>query len=185
MEITLLRHGKPIIPPTHKITSFLFKRWIESYNLSGLCPTSKPTQTALTLASKCNVVVCSQLPRSIQSAEALNINDIALSHLQFNEAGLPNADWRTLKLSPMTWVVIFRVLWFFGYSNNSESYQDAKIRAKNSALKLIALAKKHENILFVGHGIFNKLIAKELKSLGWSGPYNPGSKHWSFGVYKK
>lgn len=46
------------------------------------------------------------------------------------------------------------------------------------------LAKEYESVLFVGHGIFNRLLAKELKSLGWCGPSNPGSKYWSFGVYE-
>ena len=185
MEIILLRHGKPIIPSLHKIKAFSFLQWIESYNDSGLCPTSKPSPKLLTLANKTNAVICSQLPRSLQSAEALNINDITLSHSWFNEAGLPSANWRTFKLSPTTWVVIFRILWLFGYSNNSESYKEAKIRAQNSAQKLIELAKEHKSVLFVGHGIYNKLLANELKSLGWSGPGNPGSKHWSFGVYNK
>lgn len=114
----------------------------------------------------------------------MNIKDITLSHSHFNEAGLPNAHWRTIKLSPMIWAVIFRILWLFGYANNSESFKDAKIRAKASAQKLIYLAEEHKSVLFVGHGIYNKLLAKELKSIGWTGPRNPGSKHWHYGVYK-
>ena len=185
MEIILLRHGKPIIPSMQKIKATSFINWITSYNDSGLCSTSKPSINALTRASKCNAFVCSHLLRSKQSAEALNIKKITLSESQFNEAGLPSANWGILKLSPNTWAAIFRILWLFGYANNSESYKEAKIRASYSAQKLMGLAKEHESVLFVGHGIFNRLLAKELKSLGWSGPSNPGSKHWSFGIYEK
>jgi len=184
MEIILLRHGKPNNPSLNKIKAFSFKSWIESYNYSGLCSTSIPSKTALSIANKCNAIVCSELTRSIESAEALKIKNITLSHSQFNEAGLPSANWRGLKLSPNAWAVIFRILWLFGYSNNSESYKESKLRAENSAKKLIELAKEHKSVLFVGHGIYNKLLAKQLKSLGWSGPSNPGTKHWSFGVYE-
>ncbi len=184
MEIILLRHGKPIIPSLKKIKASSFMQWIESYNSSELRPTSKPNQTTLTRVNKCNSVVCSQLIRSKQSAEALNIKNITLSGSQFNEAGLPSANWGILKLSPNTWAAIFRILWLFGYSKNSESYKEAKLRASVSANKLIELSKEHKSVLFVGHGIYNRLLAKELKSLGWYGPGNPGSKYWSFGVYQ-
>ena len=97
MEIILLRHGKPNIPSLNMIKAFSFINWIESYNSSGLCSTSKPSKNALSVANKCNAVICSDLPRSIESAEALKTKSITLSHSQFNEAGLPSANWRGLK----------------------------------------------------------------------------------------
>ena len=184
MEIILIRHGKPNMPSLNKIKAFSFKDWIDSYNSSGLNQGSKPTENALSIANKCNAVVCSDLLRSKKSAEALKIKNITFAHSKFNEAGLPSANWSGLKLSPTTWAVIFRILWLFGYSNNSESYKEAKLRAKDSAQILIELAKEHKSVLFVGHGIYNKLLSKQLKLLGWSGPSNPGSKHWSFGIYE-
>lgn len=184
MEIILLRHGKPNIPSLNKIKAFAFKDWIDSYNAAGLNQQSIPTEKALIIANKCKVVVCSELPRSKESAAALKIKKITLSHSQFNEAGLPSANWNSLKLSPAIWAIIFRILWLFGYSNNSESYKEANTRAKKSAQKLIALAQEHERVLFIGHGIYNKLLSKQLRLLGWSGPANPGTKHWSFGTYK-
>ncbi|MFK5914190.1 MAG: histidine phosphatase family protein [Woeseiaceae bacterium] len=185
MEIILLRHGKPILPSLKKINAFSFLNWIESYSSSSLCSTSLPSKKALSAANKCNAIVCSELLRSIESAKLLNVKNITLTHSCFNEAGLPNASWRGLKLSPNVWAIIFRILWLFGYSKNSESFKEAKLRAKVSAKKLIELAEEHKNVLFVGHGIFNKLLARQLISLGWSGSRNPSSQHWGFGVYEK
>lgn len=184
MEITLLRHGKPNIPSLAKLSAFSFHQWVQLYNSAGLSPSSKPTNEAISHAAKCNAVVCSELPRSIESANALNIKNITLSSPLFNEAGLPIANWRHLKLSPGFWAVFFRTLWLFGYSNDSESYNEAKTRASESVNKLIELANEHESVLFVGHGVYNQLLSKKLKAAGWSGSYNPGSKHWSFSVYK-
>jgi len=184
MEITLLRHGKPIIPSLNKLSASEFYEWVHEYNASGLCPSSMPTTKAINCANACNAVVCSDLPRSIESAKALNADKIVLSNTIFNEAGLPIANWRTLKLSPKIWAVAFRVLWLLGYSRNSESFKEAKIRATEAVKRLKEIANEHERVLFVGHGVYNRILANELRRSGWSGPKNPGSNHWSFGVYE-
>ncbi len=184
MKIILLRHGEPADLSFSKINASAFYEWVNLYNYSGLCVSSKPTVEAINISEKCNAVVCSDLPRSIESAKALNIKKITITSSQFNEAGLPTSCGKLLKLSPKTWAVIYRVFWLFGYSNNSESYKEAKSRASKSVNILIKLAQEHGSVLFVGHGVYNWLVAKELKSVGWSGPKKPTSKHWSFGVYK-
>ena len=126
-----------------------------------------------------------RLQRSIDSAKALNAEKRMLSEKQFIEAGLPSANWGFIKLSPNTWVVIFRALWFLGYSNNSESLKEAKQRAKLATEELIQLAKKHQKVLFVGHGIFNRLLVNELKKQGWSGSKRARSTYWGFEVYTR
>ncbi len=185
MKIILLRHGKPIVPSLKKVNASAFYEWVREYNASGLCSSSKPTLQALSCAKECNAIVCSDLPRSIESAKALNAENIVLSNAIFNEAGLPVANWHTLKLSPQTWAITFRILWLLGYSRNSESFKEAKSRAIEAVKKLTEVANKYENVLFVGHGVYNRILANELRRSGWSGPKNPGSKHWSFGVYKQ
>ena len=184
MEITILRHGRPTIPPLNKISASEFLEWVQAYNASGLCPSSKPTMEAMCRANACDAVVCSELRRSIESAKELNANNVVLSDSIFNEAGLPVANWRTLKLSPKIWAVTFRVLWLLGYSRNSESFKEAKTRASEAVRRLTEVAHEHERVLFVGHGVYNRMLANELRRSGWSGPKNPGSRHWSFGVYE-
>jgi len=184
MEIIILRHGKPNIPPLTRISPFAFTKWVNSYNASGLCSSSKPTLEAIEIANKSKVVVCSELPRSIQSATALNVKEITLKSQLFNEAGLPISSLKYPWLSPKVWAVIFRTLWLLGYSNNSESFKEAKVRAAKAAKKLIELAELESCVLFVGHGVYNRMIANELNASGWSGPKSPGTKHWSYGVYK-
>ncbi len=184
MEIILIRHGKPIIPSLKRINPSVFSKWVNAYNISGLCSTSKPSEEAVTIAGKCNAIVCSALPRSIESAKSLKIEAVTLTSSKFNEAGLPIASWHFPKLSPKAWALIFRVSWFFGYSRNSESFKEAKVRASEAADILKELAKTKTSVLFIGHGVYNRMVANELRSTGWSGPKNPGSKYWSYGVYK-
>ena len=184
MKIIILRHGKPVTPPLSKVSSLAFSDWVTEYNAAGVCPTSKPTEDTQNSANECNVIVCSDFPRSKESAKAFNKN-IHLSDSIFNEAGLPIANWKTIKLSPKVWAVTFRILWLLGYSKNTESFRDTKIRASKAAEKLTKISLEHESVLFVGHGVFNRMLANELRQSGWFGPKNPGTKHWSFGVYEK
>ncbi len=185
MEITLLRHGKPDIPSLHKLSASAFTMWIQDYNAAALSASSKPTPEALACARDSKAIVCSKLQRSIDSANALDVEKLILSSSVFNEAGLPSTNWHSLKLSPKFWSVFFRILWLLGYSKNSESFSEAKNRAAKAAKILIELANESEKVIFVGHGVFNRMLANELRKNTWSGPKSPGSKHWDFGVYNK
>lgn len=185
MKIVILRHGKPVIPSLRKLSASAFSGWLSEYNAAGLCPTSKPTEHAQNYANRCNAIVCSELPRSIESANAFNSESIVLSDSIFNEAALPVANWQAIKLSPKTWAVVFRVLWLLGYSSNSESFKEAKSRASKAVEKLTEIALEYESVLFVGHGVYNRIMANELRRRGWFGPKNPGARHWAFGVYER
>ncbi|VAW59039.1 hypothetical protein MNBD_GAMMA08-802 [hydrothermal vent metagenome] len=179
-----MRHGKPVLPPLNKISPKLFIGWVDAYNISGLCSASVPTDEALKISTQSCAVVCSALPRSIESAKALGAKNITLISAKFNEAEMPISDWCFPKLSPKIWAVFFRVVWFFGYSKNSETFKEAKLRAKESVAILKEQAKINTTVLFVGHGVYNRLLANELNATGWLGPESPGSKYWSYGVYK-
>jgi hypothetical protein len=54
----------------------------------------------------------------------------------------------------------------------------------DAALRLIELAKSHESVLFIGHGLLNRYVAEFLRANAWHGPTNPGKHYWSFGVYE-
>ena len=185
MKITLLRHGKPNAPSLEKLSAADFRGWVREYNDSGLDLASEPTHEALACAEDCNAIVCSNLPRSIDSGNALNPEKVILKDSIFNEAGLPTANWHKPNLSPKLWAVFFRVLWLFGYSRDSESFKEAKYRAVKAVEVLMGLADEHSKVVFVGHGVYDRILANELRRSGWVGPKNPGSKHWSYGVYKR
>ena len=168
-----------------RVSAFQFIDWINSYNASTISESSVPDAAVLACTSEYNLIVSSDLPRSIDSAHALDSEKHLISDALFVEAGLPSASWTTFRMSPNSWAVIFRLMWLFGYSKNAESYKEAKQRAYQAAMKIESLAQEHEQLVFVGHGIFNRLLVKELRNRGWSGPRSPGSTYWSFGVYER
>jgi len=184
MRIVLLRHGKPDVPEFGKLSACEIHLWIKSYNAAGLKTDHSPSRKAVEMAKLCNTIVCSDLPRSVESARALGVEKTSHVEPMFREMGLPYASFPSPKFSPSIWAALFRVLWFFGYASNSESLREARVRAAKGASRLKELAARNGSVLLVGHGFVNKFIAKELLSNGWHGPASPGKKYWEFGVYE-
>ncbi len=98
---------------------------------------------------------------------------------------MPYANWTYPKLSITSWAVLFRILQLMGYSSNAESYKNIKKRTDGCASQLAELSKKHESVLFVGHGALIWFLHKQLLRMGWTGPQKAATKHWGFGIYSQ
>ena len=179
-QVVLFRHGKVDIENNKKISAFDFKDWIKEYNNCDIV-FDKTALKDKEIVGNADIIICSNLKRSIQSAKIFN-KEISISDDIFNEAEISYARWSMLKLSPNMWLIIFRILWFFGYSRNCESYKDTKQRAKKASLELVKLSKEHDKIILFGHGIFNRLILKEMISKGWKNTKKLESKNWGYGI---
>ena len=184
MEIVILRHGKPKIETSGSVSASGFGLWVDAYNKTGIDNTHAPPPNAIAQAKACSVVVCSSLPRSIESANAIGAKNIDVHDSMFRECEMPYVDWSYPKLSVLGWSFVFRILQILGYSPNAESFKEARERACLCALRLSELAKKYESVLFVGHGSLNWLISKKLLRMGWVGPKNAGRGYWDYGVYR-
>ncbi len=184
MRIVLLRHGKPDTPAPKPQRVKDFHLWIKSYNTANLRKDSNPPRTIMGILNDLALVVCSDLPRSKESAQKLGFSQVDYAEPLFREMAMPYASFPSPKLSPNVWAILFRIMWFLGYSPNSESFSEAKLRAVSAANRLKELAHNNGSVLFVGHGLINAYIAKALLSEGWQGPASPGKKYWEFGVYE-
>lgn len=184
MKIILMRHGKPVLANTGWVTPVEMEQWIEHYNFAEVEADGVPP-TSLILASSAACVVASTSRRALSTVHALG-HTVCIADTVFCEAQLPFTLWRFPRLPPFVWAAFFRLLWFLGYSRDSESVEVAKARAKAATHQLIALADTggQSPVLLVGHGIMNRLIAKELIALGWSGISQQESKYWRASVYE-
>ncbi len=184
MEISLIRHGKSKHIENNRITSKEFQDWVEKYNKSGVFEENNYPSVTLKKIATANIVMTSDLKRSIESAGLINQNIRVVSNALFRETELPSfPSILGLKLSPNSWAVILRCLWFIGYSRQCESWLDAKQRAKQASKQLVKYAGEHQSVVLVGHGFFNRLIAKELKKMGWDGKRKSSMKHWNCTTY--
>lgn len=188
MKIILLRHGEPefnLFARTKvKYSATELATIIHDYNTSALKRSNVPSPQTFEIAQSCTTIVCSDLKRSLDSARLLNQHKISLINQVFREAELPYADWIYPKLSLRGWIIIFRILWFFGYANHAEHIKHSRLRALTAAEALITQAQQYGSVLLVGHVLMNRFIAKQLRSTGWHGPKNPGREFWDYAIYQ-
>lgn len=185
MEISLIRHGKSKLVKNDKMTCKEFNYWVDEYDNTGVFKMDDYPSETIEKIAKANIVITSDLKRSIDSASLLHPNLKFITDPDFRETELPipqSTIWR-FKISPNSWAVILRCLWFMGYSSGCESLRDAKIRAERATNLLVEHARKYTYVVLVGHGFFNMLVAKELQTMGFAGKRKTNSKHWHVTTY--
>ena len=183
MKIVVLRHGKPNINTSEKVSPIGFGKWVSDYDKAGILDSNIPDRGVIDKAGECEFTVCSDLPRSIESARLLGISSPELISSEFRECEMPYGSLTYPKLSTSTWSLIFRLFQMAGFSFNAESYKEAIERSKKCANHLADLARNHGSVLFVGHGALNWLLHKQLISTGWLGPKKSAKNHWAFSEY--
>ncbi len=151
-------------------------QWITRYDQSGVHTSSIPAES-IAAARGATIVLTSTLPRARASALAVG-HAAARSDALFCEAQLPFPLWRFPRLAPAVWAVLFRVSWMCGYTRGVESLATIRLRATAASAQLIACAADGP-VLLVGHGIMNRLIARELRAAGWIATGRQRSGYWA------
>lgn len=165
MRIVLIRHGRPDINRDRRISPRELSTWLAEYRLANV--TSSPAGRAIEAATSSELIVCSQLVRSIDSAKMLGV-DSHIKESLFDEVGLPSFSSKYPLMRAGTLSVIARFLWHIGFNTGCESKREAKVRAQSCASRLHELASLHNSVALVGHGMMNILIAQRLRRIGWS-----------------
>ncbi|MGG3799725.1 histidine phosphatase family protein [Metabacillus fastidiosus] len=185
MDISLIRHGKSTFTENKKINCAAFQSWVKQYDCNGVFEEDCYPAGTTEIIKQAHLVITSNLKRSIDSAKILNpaIKTINSSLFCETELPIPSKKLGAIKLNPNTWAIILRCLWFLGYSNGCESYNEARQRAKKAAHILADYANKHKSVVLVGHGFFNRLIGTELRKMNWKNKKKMSSKHWYCTTY--
>ncbi|MCM2318531.1 MAG: histidine phosphatase family protein [Pseudomonas sp.] len=183
MQITLARHGKPDLKLDSWVSPMAMPDWLRHYDQAGIVAGEAPA-TTLAQAAAAGVLASSTLPRCVQSAQRLAPGREFLREALFCEAELPYPHWLYPKLPPLAWEALFRLAWFYGLSALARPRLATELRAHEAAQRLIQLAREHDSVFLVGHGLMILLIARELLALGWRGPKRPVSGYWQCSVYR-
>ena len=181
MTIILMRHGKPDHPVSGRFTARALADWCEGYDQAVICDAPPPRSMAI--ARMASVIACSPLPRARSSLARLGLQAQDVDEV-FSEVAMPLLPFARLHLPLTLWLALLRLLWLCGYAGRVESVQHARQRAQRAADKLIALSQ-HGTVLLVGHGIMNKLIARQLRKRGWQAEKHASSRHWSSAIYHR
>jgi broad specificity phosphatase PhoE len=71
-----------------------------------------------------------------------------------------------------------RAAWLLGYARGADSLALVSARAR-SAAALLTTGATEGPVLLIGHGIMNRLIARELRAAGWRSNATHRSRYWS------
>ncbi len=181
-RIILVRHGEPDVPAVEKISGKEIADFLHLYDHAPLKAHSNPSDRLQFLAHNATVV-CSHLPRSLASAARCGVEPKIIDAL-FAESIPPHFRTDRLSMRPKSWLMLSRVLWMGGFSRHGESLRSARMRAQKAEQTLHYEAMQRDVLLF-GHGLFNIMIAKALRSYGYSGPKVPARAFWEFGIYRR
>lgn len=178
-----MRHGKPTFTGSARVTSREMSNWIAEYDLSDTGEDIPPESSKI-LAFSASRIISSPLPRALSSLKALGLEPDVIDEV-FREAELPVFHMPGIRLSPTLWAVFFRVMWLCGISRNVERVGIAKRRAIQATDILITSAKGSDGpVLLMAHGVMNRLIAKELRSLGFKECCCQGNGYWNASIYR-
>ncbi|MEM9839046.1 MAG: histidine phosphatase family protein [Pseudomonadota bacterium] len=188
--IVTARHGRPDVDRSVKITAREYGLWWSNYDESGLAPGQTPPGGLVDIASDAKVVLCSTLPRAIETADAVvDEARIVPRDALFVEAPLPAPTFipSFVKLTPTTWGVISRSFWFFGFApKGTENHWGARRRVVQIATRLADTAEREGDVLLCAHGYLNWMIHRVLKKRGWSlVEHQGGNNYWSYRAYRR
>lgn len=188
--IVTARHGRPDVDRSVKISAREYGLWWSDYDKSGLAPGQTPPQSLVDIASEAKVVLCSTLPRAIETADAVvDGARIVPRDALFVEAPLPPPPFipSFIKLTPTTWGVVSRSFWFLGYApKGTESHVGAWRRVIEVTRRLIHRAETEGDVLLCAHGYLNWMIHRVLLRRGWTlVEHQGGNNYWSYRAYRR
>jgi len=184
--IVLARHGEPNLSRKTSLNAAGYAAWWGRYEEAGLVPGQTPPAGLVAFAQRAAVILCSTLPRSIETAKAVAKDRPVEIDPMLVEAPLPPPNLPSwFKLSPRLWGVTSRITWwFFDHHDGQESRFEAQRRADVVADRVAALAL-HGDVLIVAHGFFNTMIGRSLRRHGWKLKSSQGYKYWAMRRFER
>jgi len=178
MRILLVRHGKPDGVDGAPISGNAIGAWVRGYDSAGITRDCAPPPRARELAATANCIVASDLRRARESAAWLAGSKDVRVDADLREAVLPESLGMSPRLSPGAWIVIARLAWLANRCDSAETVAATRTRAARMADRLVALAVEHQTVMAVGHGMFNRFVARQLRQRGWRGPALMPRGYW-------
>ncbi|MEM7329573.1 MAG: histidine phosphatase family protein [Pseudomonadota bacterium] len=183
--IIISRHGRPALDRTAgpKLTWQQYREWWEQYESGSLDKGQSVPAKLIAQVRDVELVLSSERPRAIETAERATEGRTPQPHAIFNEAPLPPPRFKTRRFLPKTWNVLARSFWLRGHSLDDENVTEARARAGQAAQHLHDAADG-KSVYLAAHGWFNRMLRRPLRRLGWVCTYDGGDKYWSFRIYE-
>jgi broad specificity phosphatase PhoE len=154
-------------------------KWRAAYDAAGIVADPPPPALMERVASS-GLLVASDMPRAIASADRLADGRTFLTSPLLREVGQPVPRAIPLRLPMVVWNYLIAVKWGIQVMRGTDGTSEERVRAREAALWLDALTRKHDSVAVVTHGGFRRMLAFTLRDSGWKfGPDRRGYYNWS------
>lgn len=141
--------------------------WRTGYDEAGILEHDHPPASLRALADSADLIVSSDLPRAIATAERLvGDRQILLSAL-LREAPGEWPAWPSVRLPRRMWEIAVTLRWGYRILRGTDVPPRDRERGDAAARWLIDLTRDHDHVVVVTHGIFRRILALELERMGW------------------
>jgi hypothetical protein len=162
MKVVLIRHFK---------VGFKWKMFYNSSEYEVDCGgyNTSPVITTDVNITSADRLITSTMSRAMETSKHIFKRDPDISDNNLCEVPIKPFTNTKIPLPKLAWDIIGRLQWRLGINKQPESYAQSRLRVRSF---LETLIKKGENVVIVCHGWIIKLLIRELRAHGFTGP-NP------------
>lgn len=161
-------------------------RWRLGYDEAGIAENDVPPAALTSEVRRAGLVAASDMRRALESAMRLAPGrDLAVTPL-LREMPQPAPRWLKLRLPPKAWRLVIDAYWGASILARRDARPEDLTRARAAAEWLTRMADEHGVVATLTHGVFRRLLDRELKALGWHAEQRRrGYRHWSVWPFVK
>jgi broad specificity phosphatase PhoE len=179
-RLSLIRHGRSAyVHPGGLMTAQDMHLWREGYDAAGILPHDAPPAGLKHLVADADLVVTSDYPRAIETAQHLTTSPLVVSEL-LRETPTPIPEWHRVRMPRPLWEWATLIRWGSWIVRGIDGMPQHTARAKRAAAWLDDISRGKHHVVAVSHGNFRRMLALSLAQMGWM----PDGKrrsydHWS------
>lgn len=163
----LLRHGRSAHVHKGWVDIHGFRRWRQAYEAAALREGEQPPAAVAALAAAADLVVASDAPRAVASAERLVAAGRVRTSPLLRELDLDAPSFGPVRLPLLAWAVAVGVRSFVRGRHASHRAGVETKRVLDCATWLDGLSVAHLTTVVVTHASFRRRLWGELQHLGW------------------
>ena len=181
-RVLLIRHGRTShVHEGGPLDRAGIERWRKACDLAGIAEGDHPPVALRAEVAQADVLAASDLPRAVTSVAALAPGRTFTVSTLLREVPLPIPSV-PLRAPLAVWSALIHLRWGLDILRGRDVSKEAKSQAEAAATWCIVAGRetRTRTIAVVTHGVFRRLLAKQLVSEGWR--FEPGARsydHWS------
>jgi broad specificity phosphatase PhoE len=179
-RLLLIRHGRSAhVHHGGWVDAFGVRQWRAVADEAGIEAEDMPPVALAKEVERAELVVSSDLPRAVASAERLAPGRSIVPSPLLRETPL-DIPQLPVRLPLELWELLIHVGWGYRILTRADAHPEEIRRAATAVGLLADLAQERSSIAVVTHGVFRRLLASQLLAVGWRGDGKPRRyHHWS------